>query len=292
MQKHYLIKRDSRYYYFHNSNNEIVKSPVHCVDEARISMPGHQRDDDGFLKTGQEVYLHIEYRDGRTYIYPSHDVYEYLPAKRPSIRFSQTPQSDKSKLLRRRIYHNLSSYAPSKLWAIDKYIAGAFDNSDDAIMRLAEIAGESLYPEESETVEYKACEEELNKPEVLLTIGAFANHLGGTITLGIADDLQVVGCEKLISKFGTEERFALMLRNLIKQTTNENANIFMNVTIEFEKAGEHTLCHICVPKSDDIVLVKNELYVRCGTTSQLLTGDRMINFICKHSSNDKKTELL
>lgn len=288
MQKHYLIKRDSRYYYFHNSKSEIVRSPIHCFEADKISMPNHQRDADGYLTLGQEVYLHIEQRGDRTIVYPSHEAYTYKPSQRPAITFSQSPTSDNALRLRQRIYHNLTTYAPSTLWEMDRYIAGAFDNTDSAIYRLAEIAGESLLPDESETIEYKACEEELNKPEVLIAIGAFANHKGGTLTLGICNDKKVVGCEKLIDKYGSCDKFAVMLRNLIKQSTN--TNIYLDIRIEFEQADKHTICHLHIPRSSGIVLIKDKLYVRSGQTSQQLTGDRMIEFIYKRKRDEQTIE--
>lgn len=290
MNKFHLIKRDSRYYYFNNDNSEIVRSPIHCFDADKIVMPNHQRDADGYLVLGQDVYLHIEQRNSRIVVYPSHQAYDYLPAKCPSIVFAQSPKSDNALRLKRRICQNLSTYPPSKLWEIDRYIAGAFDNTDAAVYRLAEIAGESLLPDESETVEYKACEEELNKPEILATICAFANHKGGTLTLGVCDNKQVVGCERLVAKYGTMDKFAIMLRNFIKQSTNTNT--YLNIRIEFEEMSNHTLCHLHIPQSADIVLVKNELYVRSGTTSQCLVGDRMIDFIYNRKKYEQKIEQL
>ena len=44
MDKYYLIKRDSRYYYFNNENSEIVRSPIHCFDADKVVMPNHKRD--------------------------------------------------------------------------------------------------------------------------------------------------------------------------------------------------------------------------------------------------------
>ena len=49
MQRYQLIKKDARYYYFNNEAGEMVQSPIHCYDEGRISMPDHQRDEDGYL---------------------------------------------------------------------------------------------------------------------------------------------------------------------------------------------------------------------------------------------------
>jgi hypothetical protein len=278
MDKYYLIKRDSRYYYFNNENSEIVRSPIHCFDADKIVMPNHKRDADGYLSLGQYIYLHVEQRGSRTIVYPSHEIYDYLPAKRPPIVFAQSPKSENARRLKQRICQNLNTYAPSTLWEIDRYIAGAFDNTDAAIYRLAAIAGESLLPDESETVEYKSCEDELNKPEILSSIGAFANHKGGTLTLGVSDNKSIVGCEKLISKYSSMDKFSVMLRNFVKQGTN--TNIYLNIRIEFEQVGSHTLCHLHIPESPDIVLVKDEqLYVRSGATSQRLLGDRMIDFI-------------
>lgn len=280
MNLYYLIKRDSRYYYFNNEVGEVLRSPIHCYDEDKISMPDHKRDKDGYLCLGQYVSLHVENRGDKVYVYPSHEVYDYLPSKRPAVTFRQGPTGAITKALKRRICANLEGYAPSKIWEIEKFLFGAYDNSDDSIITLAQIAGESLLPDESETVEYKSCQEELNKLEVLIAIGAFANHKGGTITLGVADNKQIVGCERLIDKYGSMDKFSNMLRNLIKQSTN--TNLYLDVNIEYEQQGAHTLCHIEVPRSAEIVLVKDGLYVRSGNTSQRLAGVRMLDFI-KHN---------
>ena len=278
MEKYQLIRRDARYYYFNNEAGEMVQSPIHCYDEATISMPEHKRDKDGNLCLGQYVFLHIETRGNRTVVYPSHDVSDYRPTKRTTLAFHQTQQSDIAKELRLRIYKNLETYAPSKLWEIERYLlGGAYDHSDASVIKLAQIAGESLWPDESETIEYKSCEESLNKPELLLTIGAFAKHKGGTLSLGITDDKRIVGCESVIEKYGSMDRFSNMLRNLIKQSTN--TNLYLDLRIDFEEVENHTICHIHTPPSQEIILVKNELYVRSGNTSQRLVGDRMLDFI-------------
>ena len=39
MNLYQLIKRDSRYYYFNNEVGEVVKSPIHCYNADKISMP-------------------------------------------------------------------------------------------------------------------------------------------------------------------------------------------------------------------------------------------------------------
>lgn len=272
-----LVRRDARYYYFNNEDGEVFRSPIHCYDESKIAMPRHKRDDEGYLCPGQYVYLYIENRNNATYVYPSHEKYDYHPSKRPVAAYSQMPQHNFVEKIKQRIYNNLDSYPPSKLWEIERFMLGGYDNTSASVFQLAQIAGESLFPDESESIEYKNCEEELNKPEVLIAIGAFANHKGGTITLGISDDKKVVGCEKLIAKYGSMDKFSNMLRNLIKQSTN--TNLYLDIHIEFESYATHTLCHIRVPSSSEIVLVKNELYVRSGNTSQLLLGDRMLNFI-------------
>jgi hypothetical protein len=277
MQRYQLIKKDARYYYFNNEAGEMVQSPIHCYDEGRISMPDHQRDEDGYLCLGQYVFLHIETRGNRTVVYPSHDVYDYHPKRTTAPHTTNTAQSELAQELRQRICRNLDTYTPSKLWSIEKFMHETFDNSPASVIQLAQLAGESLLPDESETIEYKSCEEALNKPEILATIGAFANHKGGKLTLGVADNKRIVGCEMLIERYGSMDKFSNMLRNFIK--TQTNTNLYLGLSIEFEKSGTHTLCHILTPPSADVVLVKDELYVRSGNTSQRLTGDRMLDFI-------------
>ena len=280
MNKCQLVRKDARYYYFSSDEGEEYRSPIHCFDADRISMPYHQRDADGCLCPGQYVYLYIAIRNNVTYVYPSHDKYDYLAAKRTATSVANTSQPDLIKELKRRIYRNLDTYPPSRLWEIERYMLSSYDNTTASVVELAHIAGESLLPEESDSIEYKSCAEELNKTEVLIAIGAFANHRGGTLTLGVADNRKVVGCERLIEKYGSMDRFSNMLRNLIKQSTN--TNLYLDIRIEFEQQTAHTLCHIRVPQSGEIVLVKNDLYVRSGNTSQLLQGDRMLNFIKNH----------
>ena len=271
MKQYQLTKRDSRYYYFNNEKGEELRSPTHCYDAGKISMPNHKRDKDGYLCLGQYVALHVENRDDKIYVFPAHEVYDYLPAKRSNADFRQTSKNNLAQELKRR------TYSPSKLWEMHKFIREAYDYSDQAVMHLAQIAGESFLPDESETIEYKSCERGLNKSEILITIGAMANHSGGTITLGVADNKQVIGCEAVIEKYDSMDKFSGMLRNLIKQSTN--TNLYLNVEIEFEQSCSHTLCHIHVPRSSDIVLVKDVLYVRSGNTSQRLVGDRMLDYI-------------
>ena len=264
----------------------MLKSPIHCYDEGKISMPDHKRDADGYLCLGQYVSLFIETRGNRTVVYPSHEAYSYTPSGRPAA-VCQTLQDDVVRELKRRICCNLGTYSPSKLWNIEKYLLSDYDGSTASLLQLAQIAGESLLPDESETVEYKSCESGLNRHEVMLTICAFANCKGGKLTLGVTDDKKIVGCQHLIDKYGSMDKFSGMLRNLIKQSIC--TNLYLDVQIEFEHSADKILCHINVPQSPDITFVKDEhLYVRSGNTSQKLIGYRMLNFI--KDKYEKKTK--
>ena len=121
---------------------------------------------------------------------------------------------------------------------------------------------------------------------------AMANSDGGTIIWGLNDNGEATeGVKSLLAKYGNEDKLTCMLRNRLKQNTN--TLLFMEIKFDFTRKNNLPILKITVPKSNEIVLFKDQLFVRAANTSQRLTGDRMLSFI-KESLKpllDKHTQL-
>lgn len=122
---------------------------------------------------------------------------------------------------------------------------------------------------------------------ILKSIAAFANAKGGTLLIGVSDELEILGLEK---DFGTLKKqdadyFELHLRKLINNQYGiafSNENLLMG----FPKFDGKTICSVQVKASGSPVFLKTrnkqgneteKFYVRSGNASQEISSLKEVN---------------
>lgn len=126
---------------------------------------------------------------------------------------------------------------------------------------------------------------------VIKTLAAFANRLGGTLLIGVADDGSTPGIADDLATFGgSVDRFELHLTNLL---ANHFGQAFKaaKISVSFPKVGEGTVCRVDVQRSRAPVWVKladrsgvvtERLYVRSGNSSQELSPSQAAAYEREH----------
>lgn len=149
---------------------------------------------------------------------------------------------------------------------------------------------------ETELVEFKSSlrydyrEDKVNRileNVILKSIAAFANAKGGTLLIGVTDDLRIIGLENDFSTLKKQDAdyFELHLRKLINnQYGIAFANEYLSVT--FPVIDGMTICVIQIAASATPVFIKvknkqgqdvEKFYVRSGNASQEITSLKEIN---------------
>lgn len=149
---------------------------------------------------------------------------------------------------------------------------------------------------ETEQVEFKSSlrwdyhEEKVNKileNVILKSIAAFANAKGGTLLIGVNDEMEILGLENDFNTLKKQDAdyFELHTRNLIN---NQYGIVFSNenVLMRFPNFDGKTICSIQVKASGNPVFLKtrnkngNEIekfYVRSGNASKEISSLKEIN---------------
>lgn len=144
---------------------------------------------------------------------------------------------------------------------------------------------------ESEFVEFKSSlrwdyrEEKVNKvleTVILKSISAFANAKGGSLFIGITDEMEIIGLEKDFNTLRKKDvdYFELHLRKLI---VNQFGITFSNdsLSITFNEFDNKTICLIRISACDSPVFLKTKnkqgaeiekFYVRSGNASQEISS--------------------
>ena len=160
---------------------------------------------------------------------------------------------------------------------------------DTEILEMIE-NGESEFVEFKSSVRWDYREEKVNKileNVILKSIAAFANAKGGTLIIGVSDDLEILGLEKDFSTLKKQDvdYFELHTRNLIN---NQYGIAFSNenLLMKFPVFEEKTICSIQVKASGNPVFLKlrnkqgneaEKFYVRSGNASQEISSLKEIN---------------
>ncbi len=164
-----------------------------------------------------------------------------------------------------------------------------FPFSDDDIIKMIK-NGETEFVEFKSSVRWDYREEKVNRmleDVILKTIAAFANAKGGTLLIGVSDDMEILGLEKDFNTLKKQDAdyFELHTRKLINNKYGiafSNENILMKFT-EFD--GK-TVCSIQIKASSKPVFLKtknkqgNEIekfYVRSGNASQEISSMKEVN---------------
>jgi hypothetical protein len=112
---------------------------------------------------------------------------------------------------------------------------------------------------------------------IMKCVAAFANADGGTLLIGIDDDLNVLGLENDYASLEADrDRFEVHLRNLLNEQFGV-ASVTQNVTITFPTVRELEICQVDVSRASEPLVIKQKdangqsiekFYVRSGNTSQ------------------------
>jgi hypothetical protein len=114
---------------------------------------------------------------------------------------------------------------------------------------------------------------------VLKTIAAFSNGQGGTLIIGVNDDMEIVGLDNDYSTMrdGTKDGFEIHLRNLINQSYG--VEFAATLTITFPVLDDKEICVVTIPRGkkplfttvDDNGIKSDKFYLRSGNSSPELS---------------------
>jgi predicted HTH transcriptional regulator len=167
-------------------------------------------------------------------------------------------------------------------------------STDDLKMDLYEMiaSGENNLVEFKTTLRYDMTTGSINKTleEVILkTIAAFSNAQGGTLIMGVSDDLEIIGLEYDYKSLrnGTKDEFELHLRNL---TNNAYGPEFSSTSLDisFPIVDDTEICVIEIKqwhkplytKMSDRHGVKSEkFYLRNGNSSTALPLNEVATYV-------------
>ena len=124
---------------------------------------------------------------------------------------------------------------------------------------------------------------------VLKTIAAFSNRSGGTLIMGVDDEMNIIGLDNDYKtlKNGTKDEFELQIRNLVNNAYGVQFAT-NNLNIEFPEVEDVEICTVEIkPGLEPIyseVTDKNgnrskKFYVRSGNSSQEVPLDEIAQYI-------------
>ena len=167
---------------------------------------------------------------------------------------------------------------------LNEFLNGITETSADEVdVDLLEMikAGENSEVEFKTTLRYDMRNNIINKKleeVVLKTIAAFANADGGTLIMGVDDDLNIIGLEndyKTLSS-GNKDQFEIHLRNLVNASYGkEFATNYLEIL--FPDVEDIEICVVNITKgirplytevSDKNGVKSKKFYVRSGNSSQ------------------------
>lgn len=158
--------------------------------------------------------------------------------------------------------------------------------------------GETHHVEFKTTLRFDMKENRVNKileQVVLKTIAAFSNRDGGTLIMGVTDDMEVVGLENDYNTLreGNKDHFELHLRNLINETYGIEFSS-SNIEVKFPQINDMEVCVVEI-KQGNIPLYttmsdKNgtkikKFFVRNGNSSPDLSIHEIADYIKNRFNN-------
>ena len=166
--------------------------------------------------------------------------------------------------------------------------------SDETTLDIKEMIaqGETHEVEFKTTMRFDLREQKTNKKleEVILkTIAAFSNGQGGTLIMGVTDDMEIVGLENDYNtlKDGTKDGFELHLRNLVNSAYGiEFAS--NNLIVKFPLIDESEICVVDIKPGLKPLYTKvtdkngqksDKFYVRSGNSSPELPITEVASYI-------------
>lgn len=193
-----------------------------------------------------------------------------------------------------------------EVWKIDRYpeflserreiIARRINEFMDSLITLPEDVhyrsikeliqlGESAMLEFKSSLQWDIVNNQMNKElrhEVLKSIAAFLNSAGGTLVLGVEDDMNVLGLENDLSTLkNSYDKFEQLLTNLLSNSLGVKAAPY--IKIRFEAINSTKVCVVEVDKAQEPVFLggknKEEFYIRFGNTSRSLGTQEALDYI-------------
>ena len=124
---------------------------------------------------------------------------------------------------------------------------------------------------------------------VLKTIAAFSNGSGGTLIMGVEDDLNIIGLENDYKTLrnGTKDEFELHLRNLVNNAYGVEFAT-NSLTVLFPEVEDTEICTIEIKQglkplysevSDKNGNRSKKFYVRSGNSSQAIDITEVASYI-------------
>ncbi len=165
---------------------------------------------------------------------------------------------------------------------------------DDMDIDLEEMIqnGENHHVEFKTTLRYDMREGRVNKTledVILKTIAAFSNGQGGTLIMGVTDDMEIIGLDNDYNTFkdGSKDEFELHLRNLVNKTYGVEfaAN---NLYITFPVVDDNEICVLEIkagnnPLYTEIVdnhgIKSEKFYLRSGNSSPALPTREIARYV-------------
>ena len=152
-------------------------------------------------------------------------------------------------------------------------------------------AGENSEVEFKTTMRYDMRENKVNKKleEVILkTIAAFSNRSGGTLIMGVDDEMSIMGLDNDLKtlKNGTKDEFELHIRNLVNNAYGVNFAT-NNLNIDFPEVEEIEICTVKIKPGLEPLTLKSQIkmeieiksFIRNGNSSQEVPLDEIAQYI-------------
>tara|TARA_B100001057_G_C22826550_1_gene941670 strand:+ start:111 stop:2261 length:2151 start_codon:yes stop_codon:yes gene_type:complete len=178
---------------------------------------------------------------------------------------------------------------------LNKFLNDITETSEDEVdMDLIEMieAGENSEVEFKTTLRYDIKQKITNKKleEVILkTIAAFSNASGGTLIIGVDDEMNIIGLENDYRTLnsGTKDEFELHLRNLVNKSYGVEFAT-NNLEVDFPVVYDQEICVVNIKSgirplyseiSDKNGQKSKKFYVRSGNSSQEIDITEVADYI-------------
>ena len=148
--------------------------------------------------------------------------------------------------------------------------------------------GESEMREFKATFQWDVRQSQLNKElrqASLKTIAAFLNTRGGTLLIGVEDDVPCVVLATICRPSATH--WTSLARRSRPRSTRRSGRFYAPYySSRFEKTGDKTICRVEVQRSAEAVFMKDakgkEFYIRQGNTTRSLDVEDAHRYIRLH----------
>lgn len=149
--------------------------------------------------------------------------------------------------------------------------------------------GESEHLEFKSTVRWDLRQGNVNKAlsdVVAKTLAAFANHRGGTLLVGVADDGEVLGLELDYKTFRHADRdgFAQHIMSTVQERLG--GHVCRLVHVLFAEVSNQDVCRIIVEPSNTPIFFddgnQSRLFVRTGNATRELDARETVEYVAAH----------